>query len=246
MIIEKKLGIKGDYQFKAINSINPLQRNWHRNKFDMLEQFFNKESDLNNKKILDLGTGSGNFELLFHKKFKKIVGADYNEEALDFLKKKLHENKIQNVELIQTDFTNLDEKIFKDTFDYIIMIDVIEHFKTSDADKLIPKLHKILNDNGKVIIVTPNYSSGWILLEKALDKIQLVPKFDGEQHLAKYNTITLKKIFQKQFVLKEITTFNTLSYLMVSYNINKAVSKLESKIKSKYGNLIFAVFQKSE
>ena len=244
MIIEKKLGIKGDYQFKAINSTNHLQRNWHRNKFDMLEQFFKNDSDLKNKKILDLGTGSGNFELLFYKKFKKIVGADYNDEALDFLKTKLKEKDIQNVELFQADFTKLDESIFNEKFDYIIMIDVIEHFKTSDADKLIPKLHKILNDEGKVIIITPNYSSGWILLEKALDKIQLVPKFDGEQHLAKYNTNNLKEIFQKQFELKEITTFNTISYLMISYNINKAVAKLESKIKSKYGNLIFAVFQK--
>jgi len=245
MIIEKKLGIKGDYQFKAINSKNPLQRNWHRNKFDILSDYFGNDSDLSNKKILDLGTGSGNFELLFHDKFKKIVGADYNDEALDFLKAKLKERNIKNVDLKIADFTKLDESIFEDKFDYIIMIDVIEHFKTSEAEKLLPKLHNLLNKEGKVIIITPNYTSAWIVLEKALDKVQLVPKFDGEQHLAKYNTKNLEEIFTKQFSVKEMTTFNTLAYVLISYHLNKAVSRIESKLKSKYGNLIFAVFQKN-
>ena len=177
--------------------------------------------------------------------FKKIVGADYNDEALDFLKSKLKEREIKNVDLKIADFTKLEESIFEDKFDYIIMIDVIEHFKTTDAEKLLPKLHNLLNVNGKVIIITPNYTSGWIVLEKALDKIQLVPKFDGEQHLAKYNTKNLEELFSKQFSVKEMTTFNTLSYVLISYHLNKAVSKLESKLKSKYGNLIFAVFQKN-
>jgi 2-polyprenyl-3-methyl-5-hydroxy-6-metoxy-1,4-benzoquinol methylase len=244
MIIEKKLGISGDYQYKAFNSKNPLQRNWHRNKFDTLNDYFKKDKQLNFKKILDLGTGSGNFELLFHDKFKKIVGADYNDEALDFLKSMLHEKSINNVELKIVDLTNLEESIFEDKFDYIIMIDVIEHFKISEAEKLLPKLYNLLNKDGKVIIITPNYSSSWVLLEKALDKFQLVPKFDGEQHLAKYNTINLLELFKNLFYLQEMTTFNTLSYILISYKLNRAVSILESKLRSKYGNLIFAVFQK--
>jgi 2-polyprenyl-3-methyl-5-hydroxy-6-metoxy-1,4-benzoquinol methylase len=245
MIIEKKLGIKGDYQFKAINSKNPLQRNWHRNKFDILIDYLRKDRDLKNKKILDLGTGSGNFELLFHDKFKKIVGADYNDEALDFLNSKLEERDIKNVELKIADFTKLEESIFEDKFDYIIMIDVIEHFKKIEAEKLLPKLYNLLNEKGQIIIITPNYTSAWVVLEKALDKIQLVPKFDGEQHLAKYDTKNLTELFSKQFSLKEITTFNTLSYILISYHLNKAVSKMESKLKSKFGNLVFAAFQKN-
>jgi 2-polyprenyl-3-methyl-5-hydroxy-6-metoxy-1,4-benzoquinol methylase len=245
MIIEKKLGIKGDYQFRAINSKNPLQRNWHRNKFDILSDYFKNDRELKSKKILDLGTGSGNFELLFHDKFKKIVGADYNDEALDFLKSKLTEREVKNVDLKMADFTKLEGSIFEDKFDYIIMIDVIEHFKTTEAEKLLPKLYNLLNKEGKVLIITPNYTSAWIVLEKALDKIQLLPKFDGEQHLAKYNTENLEHLFSKQFSVKEMTTFNTLAYILISYHLNKAVSKLESKLKSKYGNLIFAVFQKN-
>ena len=65
-------------------------------------------------KILNLGTGFGNFELLFHDKFKKIVGTDYNDEALDFLISKLKEREIKNVELKIADFTKLEESIFED------------------------------------------------------------------------------------------------------------------------------------
>lgn len=245
MIIEKKLGISGDYQFKAINSKNPLQRNWHRNKFDIIENYFNSDKDLKNKKVLDLGTGSGNFEILFHNKFKYIVGADYNDEALEFLKSKLSENNITNVELIISDFTKFKTDIFKDKFDYIILVDVIEHFKVESAKKLLPNLLELLNDKGKVIVITPNYSSLWILIEKVLDKVQLVPKFQDEQHLAKYNTYNIVDLFSKNFKNIKLSTFNTLSYLALSYSLNKFINNLEEKIKFKHGNLIFSVFEKN-
>jgi len=41
--------------------------------------------------VLDLGTGSGNFELAYAKKLKKIVGVDYNDKLLAFLKNKLRQ-----------------------------------------------------------------------------------------------------------------------------------------------------------
>ena len=89
------------------------------------------------------------------------------------------------------------------------MIDVIEHIKTFEAGKLLPKIHNLLNVNRKVTIVTPSYTSGWFVLEKAFDKIQLVPRFDGEEHLATYNTKYLEDLFSKQFSVKEMTTFTT-------------------------------------
>jgi 2-polyprenyl-3-methyl-5-hydroxy-6-metoxy-1,4-benzoquinol methylase len=244
MIIEKKLGIKGDYQFNAINSTNLLQRNWHKNKFDVLKDFFESETNCQNKTVLDLGTGSGNFELLFSNYFKNITGLDYNDEALGFLEEKLKSKSIKNVNLIQADLTKLNTKLFTQKYDYIIMVDVIEHLKIQDAAKLIPFFYDLLKKDGKVIIITPNYQSSWIVLEKVLDNISLLPKFEGEQHLAKYNTKNLVEIFSEKFNLQILSTFNTISYLFLNYKLNKKVNNLENKIKSKYGNLIFAVFVK--
>jgi len=247
MIIEKKLGIKGDYQYKAISSNNPLQRNWHKNKFKILENYFYNFSDLGDKKILDLGTGSGNFELLFHSKFNKIVGLDYNDEALSFLSTKLEDSNINNVELLEQNIIDLDTKVFKDKFDFVIMIDVIEHIKMDQAEKLISNLKKLLNDNGKIIIITPNYSSFWIYIEKILDMVTLVPKFEGEQHLSKYDTFNLKELFSKHN-LKQIygTTFNTFSYLFINYDLNNLLLKFEELLSSKHGNLLMSVFKKED
>ncbi|KKQ53087.1 MAG: hypothetical protein UT19_C0017G0003 [Candidatus Woesebacteria bacterium GW2011_GWB1_39_10b] len=81
IIIEKQLGIPGDYQYKALRSKNYLQSNWHRNKWLVIGNLLNQYKP---EKVLDLGTGSGNFELIFSGMVKKIVGIDYNDEALNF------------------------------------------------------------------------------------------------------------------------------------------------------------------
>lgn len=68
-IIEKQLGITGDYQYKAIRSKNYLQANWHNNKMLAMKQ----QLDIHKPETgLDLGTGSGNFELLFAIDLKKL------------------------------------------------------------------------------------------------------------------------------------------------------------------------------
>ena len=82
-IVEKRLGISPDYQYKAMRKSFWLKRNWHKNKFDVIKEVcgFKRKMD-----VLDLGTGSGNFELLYSRSVKHIYGIDYNDEALLFLK----------------------------------------------------------------------------------------------------------------------------------------------------------------
>src|SRR5258706_1139906 len=93
-IIEKQLGITGDYQFKAIRSRNYFQSNWHNNKLAVLQNLITKYQP---QTVLDLGTGSGNFELTFANQLQKIVGVDYNDEALKFLEQELKKREIKNV-----------------------------------------------------------------------------------------------------------------------------------------------------
>jgi len=82
-IVEKELGIPPDYQYKAITEGVWLQKNWHRNKFNVMRDLLDTKKS---KVVLDLGTGSGNFEMLFSSLFKTIIGVDYNNEALSFFK----------------------------------------------------------------------------------------------------------------------------------------------------------------
>jgi len=247
MIIEKKLGIKGDYQYNAFYSPNLLQRNWHRNKFRMLSNYFENFPNLLEKKILDIGTGSGNFELLFHNKFKKIVGVDYNDEALSFLKIKLDELQIMNVELFMQDITRFDKNVFRDKFDFIILVDVIEHIKLEQAQKLISELVYLLTNNGIILVITPNYNSLWYVIEMVLDKFSIVPKFKGEQHLCKYNPKNLTDLFLNNNLKKiYLTTFNTNPFLAIFPPLNNFLLAIEEFLNFRYGNLLMGIYKKND
>jgi len=132
-IIEKKLGIPADYQYNALQSKNYIHSNWYKTKLDAIEKLLNVKKT---NRILDIGPGSGNFEFMFAKKVKEIVAIDYNDEAVDFLKRKIKEKKIKNVKVQVGDVRKLGKVQRK--FDIIIMVDVIEH----------------LNDNNNIIILS--------------------------------------------------------------------------------------------
>ena len=149
LVVEKKLNISPDYQYKAIRSKNFLQANWHQNKFYVLEKLLklNKKST-----VLDLGTGSGNFELMFYKKCKKIVGIDYNDGAIKFLKNKIKERRIKNVSLHISDIRKINKIKNLGKFNTVIMIDIIEHIGINSAKDLIRNLKPHLEEKAKILI----------------------------------------------------------------------------------------------
>ncbi|HET7098867.1 MAG TPA: class I SAM-dependent methyltransferase [Patescibacteria group bacterium] len=241
IIVEKKLGISPDYQYKAIRSKNFLQANWHNNKLIIIDEIL-KLTKPNN--ILDLGTGSGNFELNYAKKLKAITGLDYNDQALRFLKTKLKQKRIKNVKLINADLREISKIKIKEKFDLIISIDVIEHLKITDAKKLVAGLHKFLKPNGFVCIITPNYKSPWLLIENILDKFTIFPHFDGEQHLAKFCKENLQNIFMIQrFEPILFSSFNLFSFLFFNKKLSAILCRLEMMLKLPFGNLIVGLFQ---
>lgn len=240
-IVEKKLGIPPDYQYKALRSNNFLQANWHNNKLIVLN-FILKLTKA--KRILDLGTGSGNFELTFAKNVDQIVGVDYNDEAIKFLKSKLRENKIKNVHLITEDIRNIEKIKYPGKFDLIIIVDVIEHLKIAGADKLTSKITKFLKKDGKVCIITPNYKSSWLIIEKLLDKFTVFPYLKDEQHLVKFHKENLKKMFaQKGYRPLFFSTFNLFSFLFFNKSIASKLCKLELSLKLPFGNLLVYLFE---
>jgi 2-polyprenyl-3-methyl-5-hydroxy-6-metoxy-1,4-benzoquinol methylase len=241
IIVEKKLGISSDYQYKALQSSNFIQSNWHNNKLVVLDYILKLTKA---KSVLDLGTGSGNFELKFAKKLDKIVGVDYNDEAIEFLRSKLRKNKINNVKLVVNDIKEIEKIKNFPKFDLIIMVDVIEHLKIRDAEKLVPKLKDLVKKGGSVCIITPNYKSTWLILEQVLDIFTILPHFEGEQHLAKYYKQNLESLFTRVgFRPVFDSSFNLFSFLFFNKPIAKWLCKLEVALKLPFGNLIVSLFK---
>lgn len=241
MIIEKILKISPDYQYMAIRSKNFLQANWHKNKFYVLEKLLQLNK---NSTVLDLGTGSGNFELMFHKKCKSIVGVDYNDEAIKFLKSEIKKEKIKNVATYVSDIRKINKIQNIGKFNVVIMMDVIEHVGITDAKKLIKNLKPHLEKNTKILITTPNYWSTWFLLEKILDRVSKLPKMEQHQHISKYNFKNIREVFpNKDFKTIKISSFNLFSYLFPVPFISKLLVNIEMLLPLYPGNLLVTLFE---
>ena len=240
--MEKQLGITGDYQYKALQSRNFLQSNWHYNKLTVIDQLLNLYQP---QTVLDLGTGSGNLELNFAGKVKKIVGVDYHDEALIFLSAELKKRKIKNVSLINQNILELSGEKNLGKFDMIFIIDVLEHLETKSIDNLIANFKKWLNLQGKIVVITPNYGGFWPFLERIIiDKLTSLPHLGKMQHVTEFNSQKLLKVFGKHdYKLCRLTTFNTFSFLFPTKFLTRLLNNFELKLSSSFGNLILAVFE---
>lgn len=239
VILEKRLGIPPNYQYKAIRSKNYLQANWHRNKIVVIQKLL----DLNkNTSVMDLGTGSGNFELAFWKKVKNILAVDYNDEAISFLTGQLSQRHIKNIHTLVTDIRELNKSKDVGKYDFIILTDVIEHIRISEAREVISQLKKFLNNNGKIVVITPNCKSPWIILEWILDKTAILPKFN-QQHLAKYHKGNLSQMFLNQgYKMDKISSFNLFSFLIPNKELSRVLTNLEISLSLPFGNLLIGIF----
>lgn len=105
-------------------------------------------TDLKNKKVLDVGCGTGYLGEELETRGAKVTGIDISKVAL----KKAHE-VLSFTKVVDL---NEDELPFKDrTFDLIVASEVIEHLFKPVI--ILEELRRILRDKGQLIITTPNF-----------------------------------------------------------------------------------------
>lgn len=243
-IVEKSLGIGGDYQYKALRSHNFLRSFWHRNKLLAIKSLVKMNRD---STVLDLGTGSGNFELEFASKVKSITGIDYNDEAINFIKKMVVRERINNVRLLVADLREISSIKNLGKFDLIILIDVIEHLEMTDIKRMIKGFNKLLLGGGRICIITPNYGSLWSIIEKLMDRYNLSPHLEGDQHLTFFNMRGLKNLFLNQgYNVEKLASFNLFSFAVPNGWLSSVLCKIELMIPLLPGNLIIGVFSKND
>ena len=148
-------------QEQVWDKIAPL---WNRDKkipfgsnFD--NNIFSGFIDKKDKKILDLGCGSGrNFPSIINSGFNgELYGVDFSSEMLKFSKDNAKKLKIK-INLLKSDASKLE---FKDEFfDKIICIAVLHCIKSKEKrDNTIKEMYRVLKSKGKLLITTWNKDS---------------------------------------------------------------------------------------
>lgn len=132
-----------------------------------------------NQKVLDLGSGAGEFSEMLKKKGNNVYCCDFSKIYVNKLKRRAFKAKL----------ADFNEKLpFKDNFfDGIVCLEVIEHI--AKAEDFLKEINRVLKKSGWFIISTPNIS--W-LGYRLLTLLGRVPFKEG-YHLRYFNYYWLKK-----------------------------------------------------
>ncbi len=145
-----------------------------------------------NSKVLDIGCGTGNYTSLFSHNKNKVSGADI-------------EDRRSNKYTKTFSFTKYDGKILpfdNGTFDIVVSFDVIEHVE--DDILFTKEIGRVLRENGKILIGTPNRNRLSNVLYKLIGKPIKYPYTISEGgelgklvHIREYTEFELTKLFNE-------------------------------------------------
>lgn len=151
-------------------------RPWYNNAFSLIKNFPN---DL---KVLDLGSGLGEFAQILKTKFDDITCCDGEKDYVEKLRKK-------GLETYKFDF-NKKFPLKGNSFNLVIALEVIEHL--TEPVNFINETKRILLEKGYLLISTPNIAWFGYRFFSLIGK----PPYKTGYHLQFYNFHTFKKILR--------------------------------------------------
>lgn len=170
--------------------------------------------------VLEIGCGRGDTALYIAKKVNSVSAIDYSKDGIKIANeiKKNYPKKIQD----KTKFYVMDAsklKFKKESFDYVILIDTIEHLNTKEQIRMLNEIQRVLRPNGKLFVRTctnkilndftykyysypVNIFLTWIdklIKGKNYDSLPKNPrsKEQKKQHINESTYFTLKELFNK-------------------------------------------------
>lgn len=182
-------------------------------------------------RILDIGCGTGHFLAYVRSiNYSNFLGVDIGKEQIDHCKK--HVTK--KVQLINNLNAFLKEN--KNSFDFVLMNDVIEHI---EKDKIINTLSLILaslRKNGVVVIRTVNLKNRWgmavrymdlthtvgfteesirqVMLTAGFKNVSLVSEIHPIYDIRSFVRVCLKRLFEFIYRLEYIASFGAFNPML--------------------------------
>ncbi|MEY8849475.1 class I SAM-dependent methyltransferase [Psychroserpens sp. XS_ASV72] len=139
------------------------------------------------KKLLDVGCGTGDFLSLCKQNEWQVVGIEPNVDARNIANQKVNSN-IYDIDRL--------EAFEQNSFDVITLWHVLEHLPNLEAHLLIFK--RLLKPNGKLVIAVPNYKS----FDAAYYK-EFWAAYDVPRHLWHFSKKSINKLVSKEGLVVE-------------------------------------------
>ena len=183
-----------------------------------------------NYSILDLGCAEGELSIYLAEKGHSVTAADISNKQLDRVIKKSNDKNL-NIDVINVDIQNDIAPFYQKKYDYIFMLDVIEHLM--NPVKSLENIRLLLKETGKLIIHTPNSCSTYKYLRYFLcpHKKQNFYNLNklGNLHLQSYDYLTIEqtlnfvglkveKIIPTKLSLPILNRFNILNGLFILFS----------------------------
>jgi ubiquinone/menaquinone biosynthesis C-methylase UbiE len=102
--------------------------------------------DIKNKKLLEIGCGSGRQAIELSQRGAQVTSIDIAEESVNALQRKIKENKLKNIKVLKMNGESL--TFPNNSFDRVYINCVLMH---ADKDKVIPESLRVLKKGGILV-----------------------------------------------------------------------------------------------
>lgn len=198
------------------------------------------------KRVLEIGSGIGNFTPLLLKDDRRVVATDIEKEYLEGLKKNLKNNRlsIHGLDIENESGDNLGK------FDTIVCMNVLEHIK--DDKKALGNMNRLLKTGGKLILLVPAHPVFFGEMDRELGHFRRYTKSQLQKILSSSGFRVNKTrylnwlgglgwFFNSRFLGRKILPSNQLS---IFDKIARPFLKVEEFVEPPFGLSILAIVEK--
>ncbi len=107
-----------------------------------------------NKKVIDLGCGSGEKDIIMAKNGHSITGIELSEKALEIAREHKKREKLDNIQFVNGSVMQM--PFYDNTFDSGVMIEVLEHLDRIHIDRFFHEIKRVLKPEGQLLITVPH------------------------------------------------------------------------------------------
>ena len=120
-----------------------------RDEYQQPEKVLDYLGEIQGKTIMDIGAGSGYFSVRLAEKGANVIAADVDDEFQAFLKKRIQENQLKNIETRKIPYDSPDLK--EGEADMVLIVNTYHHIE--NRAEYFTKVKKGTKSDGELVVI---------------------------------------------------------------------------------------------